>query len=133
MKKILVFLMAIYSVGVFADDQLIPYKIIKEDRVGGFKLSLDVEVSVAEGRLPNEKELGELSMYLATFSGKYDRVFVVYYLPGMILDAGGFATAHHNPDMNVVMMKEMLLEYPKYYYLIPEIREQFPDYEPRIQ
>tara|TARA_Y100001972_G_scaffold36162_1_gene44709 strand:+ start:10392 stop:10505 length:114 start_codon:yes stop_codon:yes gene_type:complete len=35
----------------------------------------------------------------------YDRSFVVFYLPGMEVDAGGFATAHHNPDLKVVMLE----------------------------
>lgn len=132
MIRLLVILMIVFSAGACAEPSLIPYKILKKDRLANIKLSLDVEVPVIDQRLPNEEELGDLSAYLAKASGDYERVFVVFYLPGMEVDAGGFATAHHNPELTVKMIRVMLMEYPQYYYLIPDIRAMLPDYEPRL-
>ena len=36
------------------------------------------------------------------------------YLPGMQVGAGAFATANHNPNLKVNIMKFMLFRYPQY-------------------
>lgn len=93
---------------------MIPHKIIKKEDIVLIKLSLDVEVDIINGSLPNEQELGELSDYLISKEKNHNVSFVCFYLPGMELDSGAYATAHHNPKMNVEIMEFMLCDYPQY-------------------
>jgi len=56
-------------------------------------------VELVGGRLPTKEELAAISQQLLERKGKrYERMFVCFYLPGMDVDAGAFATAHYNPD-----------------------------------
>ncbi len=93
---------------------IISYEIIRKDELRSIKLSLDIRVGLVNGRLPNENELGKLSRFLVSKEKKHDRTFVLFYLPGMELGSGAYATAHHNPDMKVDIMKFMLYSYPQY-------------------
>ncbi len=99
---------------ISSDEYLIPYKILNQSELAHHKVSFDVEVPLINGRLPTESELGDLSNYLVGKTSKHTRSFVVFYLPNMILDAGAFATAHHNPVMKVEILDFMLLYYPEY-------------------
>ena len=63
------------------------------------RISYDIRVSLVDGRLPTKEQLAAVSKEILEWRGKrYKRIFVCFYLPGMELDAGAFATAHHNPD-----------------------------------
>jgi hypothetical protein len=76
----------------------VSYAIINVDEVPGSKLSLDVRLS----RKVNEDELRTIAHELRRQrSGEYQRVFIVYYLPEMQVDAGGWATSHFNPELEV--------------------------------
>ena len=114
MKTIITFLLLGLMFPAFASDILIPYKIIEKTELSTMKLSIDVEVPLVNGRLPNEKELGALSKHLVNKESKHDRSFVTYYLPNMKVGAGAYATAHHNFKMEVNIMKFMLFDYPEY-------------------
>lgn len=84
---------------------LIPYTIIQSSEVLQYKKSFDVEVDLVNGRLPTEAQLASISNYLRNSAGVHERTFVVFYLPGMVLDHGGFATAHHNPDLEFKLLR----------------------------
>jgi hypothetical protein len=71
-------------------------------------------VPLVNKRLPNKEELGKISTYLVGKEPTRERSFVLFYLPHMNRDKGAFATAHHNPDMKVEILPEMLFQYPKY-------------------
>lgn len=103
-----------FSVPVFSDAALIPHKILEKSELGSIKLSIDIEVPLIKDRLPNEKELGVLSKHIVSKENKHERSFITFYLPRMKVGAGAFATAHHNPEMKVNIMKFMLLQYPEY-------------------
>ncbi len=98
--------------------ELIPFEILKRNEMRPFKHSLDLQVPLIGGRLPTEEELGKLSRHLVKQAQPYERTFVSFYLPGMVLDAGAFATAHHNPDMKVLIGEEALLAYPQYHHFV---------------
>lgn len=78
----------------------IPFRLLSVDTAGSAKAAFDVEVDLVGGRLPNQEELAEVSVRLAG-NLEHDRKFVGFYLPGMQVDAGYFATGHHNPKMEV--------------------------------
>lgn len=115
MKVFITYLLVFgFSASVFSAETLIPHKILDKSELSTIKLSIDIEVPLVNGRLPNEKEIGALSKYLVAKERKHDRSFISFFLPGMKPGAGAYATAHHNPDMKVNIMKYMLIQYPKY-------------------
>lgn len=98
-------------------EKLIPYKIIDKtinDKLN--KLTLNIEVNVVNNRLPNKKELGELSKYLVRIEDKvFSNTWVFFFLPGMKKDAGAYATGHHNPNMKVEILDYVINNnYPQY-------------------
>ena len=115
MNRAIVFVIALgASTLSVASDNLIPYKVINRSEMAHYKVSFDVEVPLVGNRLPNKQELGEISKHLISNERKHDRSFVLFFLPGMNLDSGAYATAHHTPEMEVNVMKYMLIQYPKY-------------------
>jgi len=88
------------------ESSLIPHRIIKREDYLNYKVSYDIEVGVVGGRLPTADELAAISNNLRSKEQKYERVFVCFYLPGMKVDTGAFATAHHNPTPEPVRIFE---------------------------
>ena len=77
---------------------------INREEFGTAKVSFDVRVDRVNGRLPTKEQLAAISNHLYAKERKHDRTFVVFYLPGMKVNAGGFATAHHNPTLEVRLL-----------------------------
>lgn len=74
------------------------YEIIKESTFGSDRRSLDVRLS----QKVDEAALEALAYKLRDQGREaYARTFIVYYLPGMEVDAGGWATTHFRPDLQV--------------------------------
>ena len=74
------------------------YKVITADRLGTIKCSLTVRLTK---KIPEEK-LRKLAIELRDKElKKYDRMFITYYLPGMDVGAGAWATTHFNPNLKV--------------------------------
>lgn len=97
-----------------ATDSLISHSIVDREELGSKKLSLTVEVPLIGDRLPTEAELGDLSKHLVGLEQSHDRTFVTFYLPDMEHGAGAFATAHHNPKLEIKILHYMLGQYRKY-------------------
>jgi hypothetical protein len=87
---------------------LIPYTVINRQEFQHYKVSIDVRLDLVEGRLPTEQELGAISRRLHSEEKKHDKTFVLFYLPGMKVDAGAFASAHHEPNMQVKILEHNL-------------------------
>ena len=104
----------------YASDGLIPYHILERSETGTIKVALDVEVPLVSGRLPTEEELGALSRHLVSLERDHDRSFVLFYLPGMKVGSGAYATAHHNPELEVKVLDFMLAQYPEYQSLLTD-------------
>jgi len=76
----------------------VSYSIIDSSAVPGIKRSLDVRLN----KKVSERTLRALALKLKSQdSRKYERTFIVYYLPDMKVDAGAWATTHFNPDLEV--------------------------------
>ena len=74
------------------------YSVIATDVVPGIKRSLDVRL----GKKVSEEELRAIAIELkSNDSRQYDRTFIVYYLPGVTVGSGGWATTHFNPTLDV--------------------------------
>lgn len=74
------------------------YAIEKRDILEDIKLILDI-------RLKNkisEEQLRQLALALkGKEHNKYERVFIFWFLPGMEIDAGAWATTHFKPNLEV--------------------------------
>ena len=76
----------------------VSYSIISTNTVPGVKRSLVVRLDkkVSEGTLRS------LALELKSQDSRhYDRIFITYYLPGMAVGAGAWATTHFNPDLDL--------------------------------
>ena len=74
------------------------YSIIDDSKHPPIKRSLNIRLAekVSEDTLRDiAKELKQ------TDSAQYERTFIVYYLPDMEVGAGGWATSHFYPDLDV--------------------------------
>ena len=76
----------------------VTYTIINTDVIPGIKRSLDVRLN----RKVQEDVLRSIARELKKADrNRYERTFIVYYLPEMKVGAGGWATTHFNPDLEV--------------------------------
>lgn len=99
-----------------AQPELIPYSVINRDTMGKIKLSYNLRIDLVDGRLPTADEIEVISRHLLEKEGRhYDKMFVVYYLPGMEVNAGGFATGHYYPDFQTPALQVKIQD-----YLLPE-------------
>ena len=75
-----------------------PYEIISQSRSGNTRCSFDVrlEERVLESSIRSIAE--EIKSREAE---ECERTFIVHYLPGMEVDAGGWATSHFTPNLEV--------------------------------
>jgi len=76
----------------------VSYTVIGTETVPHIKRSLDVRLN----KKVSEDVLRAIALELkSNDSNRYARTFIVYYLPGMTVDAGGWATSHFNPKLEV--------------------------------
>lgn len=99
-------------------NKLIAHTVLQSSEFGAYKASFDVRVDLVDGRLPTEAELVAISNRLKESAGTRERTFVAFFLPGMILDTGAFATAHHNPRCQFRLLRHNVPE--KYASFLPE-------------
>ena len=85
------------------EERTIRHEVQQKESFLNHKLSLDVELQPVGDNLPTESQLTALAKTLhSQYEGdQYERVFICYYLPGMILDRGAWATSHFNPTTEV--------------------------------
>jgi len=77
------------------------WAVVKAYRQPKVKASLDVRLA---DRV-NKRKLTEIANELHGFAdNKQPRLFIVYYLPDMQIDAGGWATSHFNPNLMVKIL-----------------------------
>ena len=89
--------------------QLIEYRIVSREEAGNFRVSFDVLVGFQNHggalREPTKPELAAISRHLVSSEVKHERSFVTFYLPGMKVGAGAWATAHHDPSLRVEILR----------------------------
>jgi len=74
---------------------LVPYELLERDAIGSLKVAFDIRVQLVEGRLPTKEELGAISQHLYGNETHHDRTFVTFWLPGMVVGTGAFASTQH--------------------------------------
>ena len=106
MKSVTILAVIVGVLGLIACDQedasLIPadvsYLVIDSDIRPGIKRSLDIRLN----KKVSEDVLRAIALELkSNDSRQYDRTFIVYYLRGMTVGAGGWATTHFDPTLEV--------------------------------
>lgn len=76
----------------------VTYTIIDENIVPGLKRSLEIRLN----KKVSEQVLHSIAMKLRNAdSNSYEHTFIGYYLPGMEVNAGYWATTHFNPELEV--------------------------------
>jgi hypothetical protein len=79
----------------------VSFSILNSSVIPGIKRSLDI-------RLPkkvSEKDLVQIAIELKAQDPRdYQRIFICYYLPGMPVDSGAWATTHFNPTLEVQIL-----------------------------
>ena len=79
----------------------VTYKIIQENKIPKIKRSVDIRIN----RRASEDELREIALTIeAKDKSQYERTFICYYLPDMIVDEGAWATTHFNPELEVKIL-----------------------------
>ena len=67
------------------------YKIINKEKFLRKKISIDIRIY----KKTTKKELEEIAnRVLKTIQIKYERIFILYYLPGMRFGEGAYASSH---------------------------------------
>ena len=76
------------------------YSIIKIETIPGIKASIDVRLK----REFYKSEIEELAYILKNqLNQDYENIFICYYMPGMKVGNGAWATSHFNPDLDIFM------------------------------
>ncbi|MCK4871080.1 MAG: hypothetical protein KAS93_08225 [Gammaproteobacteria bacterium] len=73
---------------------------------------------MVDGKLPNENFIAKLSKEIVRKNRGFKTYFICFYLPDMKLDAGAFATGHHNLKLKVRIHNFILADYPEYSKLL---------------
>ena len=77
------------------------WAVVKVHRQVNVKASLDVRLAE---RVDKQKLMAIANELHGFADNKQPRLFIVYYLPEMEIDAGGWATSHFNPKLKVVIL-----------------------------
>ncbi len=76
------------------------------ENIGYERVSIDAAASCKFTKL--ELTQAARVIYKAAKGHQFKRFFITWYLPGMELDAGAWATTNFNPDLRVEIMNWML-------------------------
>lgn len=86
---------------------MINFGIISDGTFLGYKRSVDVRLNYEI----SEEELEAIAWRIKKMDRfKYGRTFIGYYLPGMKIDAGYWATTHFTPDLEVRILGKQQVE-----------------------
>lgn len=79
----------------------VSYTVLSDEATPPYKRSLDVLLN----EKVSEDVLTTIAHELRSRDARtFERTFIVYYLPGMEVGTGGWATSHFNPDLKVAIL-----------------------------
>ena len=77
------------------------YTIIEDENLAHFKRSVDVRLS----KKVSEEALHSIALEIKKLDRQeYDRTFMCYFLPYMVVNSGAWATTHFDPDVDVQIL-----------------------------
>lgn len=97
----------------------LPFRILRREQPDASTLRLDVEVPLVDRQLPSKQQLAALVTRLAGEEGTHQRNQIAFYLPGMILGAGGFANGRLDSQLTIDLVLSNLRSYPQYQRFVP--------------
>ena len=99
---LIVFLSMFSAISAFAGSfQGVKYSVIEKSTLRSIKCTIDISLE----KKVSKDFLHKLALKLRKAEPiKYDRMFIFYYLPGMILGSGAWATSHFNPNLKVKIL-----------------------------
>jgi len=101
--SIVVLLFTFFIIAVSSDSVATePYTVISDTTLLRIKRSVDVRL---ENQI-TEQQLHDIAKEI--FRSGYDKTFILYYLPGMQVDSGAWATTHFNPKLKIRINDWML-------------------------
>ncbi|MDA3933986.1 MAG: hypothetical protein PF630_06625 [Gammaproteobacteria bacterium] len=92
------------TIGCDSEDKLVvkQYEIINSETNHSYKKSVDVRIL----KKHTKDELAGFAHEIKNLdSRKYDRIFIFYYLPGMSIGSGAYATTHYNPNLQIKILQ----------------------------
>jgi len=90
---------------------IIAHKILNKSESGSGNLSIDVQVDLINGRIPNETELDELSIHLAAKEREYESISILFHLPDTGSGSNAYASANHKHKKKEKMIQYILLQH----------------------
>lgn len=111
LKPTLLALLSLALIGCYQKTEKVPsspksstpplkLKIIEESTMPPFKRSVTV---ITEKRLTEEELRRAANQIKSKDPKRYERTFILYYLPHMEMDHGAWATTHFNPDLEIAI------------------------------
>lgn len=116
MKKIIFLLLfIIFGINSFSNYN---EKILNKEIIPRMKYSVDFEIPIINGEFPNEELMQKIAYNEKIKNPGYENYFIHFFLPGMELGSGAFATANNtnnsNPNMKTNILYYMLINNPEY-------------------
>lgn len=82
------------------------FRLLNTENIGSERVSVDAEASRKFTKL--ELISAARVIYKTAKGIRFKYFFITWYLPGMEIDAGAWATTNFNPDLRVTIMDWML-------------------------
>lgn len=90
---------------------IIAHKIINKSESEAGILSIDVQVNLINGRIPNKNEIDELSEYLAGQEKEHESIKILFYLPDRESESDIYASANYNPEHKAKIVRFIFLQH----------------------
>jgi len=89
----------VLPMGTISND--VTYSIIRDDVIPGTKRTVNIRLN----RRVSENVLRSIALEVKSQDTReYEYIFILYYLPGMEVGAGAWATTHFDPELEVVFL-----------------------------
>jgi hypothetical protein len=86
------------------------FRLLNTDNIGYERVSIDAEASRKFTKL--ELTQASRAIYRTAKGHQFKKFFITWYLPGMKIGAGAWATTNYTPDLRVTIMDWMLEHNP---------------------
>jgi hypothetical protein len=117
MKQLFVFISVITIIIAFCypiageTKGIIAHKILNKSESGSGNLSIDVQVDLINGRIPNKTELDKLSKHLAEKERDHESISILFHLPDTGSESEAYASANHKHKKKEKIIQYILLQY----------------------
>jgi len=89
---------------------IMAHKILNRSESDSGNLSIDVQVDLINGRIPNKTELDELSQYLAGKEKEHKSISILFHIPDTGSGPEAYASSNHKPKQKKII-KYILLQH----------------------